>query len=605
MFKEIASKVTVERLRDITPYHRAKDRFEWEELPEDLRKQLIKDGEDYIDFIFVVLPAVRYMDFSRDGNRSRFEAVYFERRRALNALVLAECVEHEGRFMEQIINGVIAICEESGWQLPAHNNYPPQDDLLGLPNTKRPLLDLFACETGEQLAAVIYLLDDELNQESPLIRKRVSEEIETRIIQPYLNDYFRWMGGKGVPVNNWTPWCTQNVLLASMLPGMSTSLQKEMILKKAASSLDDFLDSYGEDGCCNEGVGYFRASGLCLFQAIEILNMATDDSFESIYQVSKIKNIAEYSMNMHIADSFYANFSDCSPTPGRSGVREFLYGKRTGNQELMQFAADDHRKETEITMKASENLYYRLQAAFTEQEIRDFDLKRPARTKDIYYDSVGILIARDEKLFLAVKAGCNDDSHNHNDTGSITVYKNGKPVLIDVGVETYSRKTFSEKRYEIWTMQSIYHNVVNFGGTGQLPGRDRKAVVDHVMLNDKTAEISMELSSCYLKGDIDRYTRTVTFDKGNQIKVVDQCSPKESEAVLTLMTLKKPEVLSNGDSGKKQLAVNDSVISIKDVKSLDTETIDLVDPKLQAEWGDRIYRTVIRLKDGRCTFYVE
>ena len=56
MFKEIASKVTVERLRDITPYHRAKDRFEWEELPEDLRKQLIKDGEDYIDFIFVVLP---------------------------------------------------------------------------------------------------------------------------------------------------------------------------------------------------------------------------------------------------------------------------------------------------------------------------------------------------------------------------------------------------------------------------------------------------------------------------------------------------------------------------------------------------------------------
>jgi hypothetical protein len=310
-------------------------------------------------------------------------------------------------------------------------------------------------------------------------------------------------------------------------------------------------------------------------------------------------------MNMHIADSFYANFSDCSPTPGRSGVREFLYGKRTGNQELMQFAADDHRKETEITMKASENLYYRLQAAFTEQEIRDFDLKRPARTKDIYYDSVGILIARDEKLFLAVKAGCNDDSHNHNDTGSITVYKNGKPVLIDVGVETYSRKTFSEKRYEIWTMQSIYHNVVNFGGTGQLPGRDRKAVVDHVMLNDKTAEISMELSSCYLKGDIDRYTRTVTFDKGNQIKVVDQCSPKESEAVLTLMTLKKPEVLSNGDSGKKQLAVNDSVISIKDVKSLDTETIDLVDPKLQAEWGDRIYRTVIRLKDGRCTFYVE
>ncbi|MBQ8969943.1 MAG: heparinase II/III family protein, partial [Lachnospiraceae bacterium] len=50
----------------------------------------------------------------------------------------------------------------------------------------------------------------------------------------------------------------------------------------------------------------------------------------------------------------------------------------------------------------------------------------------------------------------------HNDVGSFTLYKEGKPFLIDLGVETYTKKTFSEDRYEIWTMQSAYHNTVSF-----------------------------------------------------------------------------------------------------------------------------------------------
>ena len=56
------------------------------------------------------------------GTGQDFEASYFARRRMLNALVLAECVEHQGRFLDRIIDGLLLICEESGWQLPAHNS---------------------------------------------------------------------------------------------------------------------------------------------------------------------------------------------------------------------------------------------------------------------------------------------------------------------------------------------------------------------------------------------------------------------------------------------------------------------------------------------------
>ncbi|MFR2781088.1 MAG: heparinase II/III family protein [Clostridium sp.] len=77
----------------------------------------------------------------------------------------------------------------------------------------------------------------------------------------------------------------------------------------------------------------------------------------------------------------------------------------------------------------------------------------------MFYPSTGLFIARDSRFCLAVKAGDNDDSHNHNDTGSFTIYKDGKPLFADIGVETYQAKTFSPQRYEIWTMQSAYHNL--------------------------------------------------------------------------------------------------------------------------------------------------
>ncbi len=40
------------------------------------------------------------------------------------------------------------ICEESAWQLPAHNSYIRDTPQLPLPDTTRPIVDLFAAETG-------------------------------------------------------------------------------------------------------------------------------------------------------------------------------------------------------------------------------------------------------------------------------------------------------------------------------------------------------------------------------------------------------------------------------------------------------------------------
>jgi hypothetical protein len=46
----------------------------------------------------------------------------------------------------------------------------------------------------------------------------------------------------------------------------------------------------------------------------------------------------------------------------------------------------------------------------------------------------------------------------------------GRPLIIDVGVGVYTRQTFGPERYEIWTMQSSWHNVPEVDGFGQAPG---------------------------------------------------------------------------------------------------------------------------------------
>ena len=123
--------------------------------------------------------------------------------------------------------------------------------------------------------------------------------------------------------------------------------------------------------------------------------------------------------------------------------------------------------------------------------------ERPVATRDIYYPSCGLFIARDDRFVVAAKAGDNGDGHNHNDVGSVTVYKDGRPLLIDVGVETYTAKTFSPERYDIWTMQSAFHNLPTFDGVQQCAGAAFAARDVAVDLGEQVAAIGMDIAGAY------------------------------------------------------------------------------------------------------------
>lgn len=601
MFFEIASTYH-QSFRNFQPYPTITDRNSWDDLDSDWKKVTVELGEKYLGHQYPYISATDFMDFSRTGNRVRFENKFFSKRHALNALVLAECVENKGRFLDDIINGIFSICEESAWQLPPHNSYIRDTKQFPLPDATAPVLDLFACETGAILGTVYYLLGKELDKVSPFITKRILHELQQRIFIPYLNSHFWWMGNGKEPMNNWTIWCTQNVLLSVFLTSDDTALKHSVFLK-ACKSTDYFLMEYGEDGCCDEGAQYYRHAALCLFNVMEILNAITTGQFSSLYKTAKIKNMAAYILNAHIHDKYYVNFADCSPVAGRAGVREFLFGKRTDNEDMVCFAATDFKADmpNSLLLSSENNLYYRIQNAFTIKEIKSYDTSRPIHHEDIYYPSVGLLIARDSQRHLAVKAGDNADSHNHNDVGSVTIYKNGKPFLIDVGVESYTKKTFSPQRYEIWTMQSSYHNLPDINGYQQKDGEEYRASDVEYHISESLCDITMDISTAYPKEcNLLYYKRYAALRKEKEIYIRDQFSFKEKElpfdqsskVVLNFMTYEKPIAEISQDHIQFTIGSIGTMI-VKGGTLLQIEEIPITDSRLKTAWEHEIYRIQI------------
>lgn len=575
-----------------SPFPQASDRKSWDSLPEELTSRLIKNGEAYLNFDYPSLTAVDYMEFTRNGNRSRFQDKLFLRRTALNALVLAECVEYKGRFLDDIINGLSLICEENAWQLPAHNSYIRDTSPSILPDVTRPVIDLFAAETASVLAVAEYLLRQELDSVTPFLSKMINKNLEERIFTPYLNEHFWWMGDGISHMNNWTVWCTQNVLLSAFTRELPQT-QMEDIFKKACKSIDYFLAEYGDDGCCDEGAQYYRHAGLCLFNCLEVLNGVSDNAFLPAYKIEKIKNIASYILTAHIHDVYYVNFADCSPIAGRCGAREFLFGKRTKNEELMSFAAEDYQNSEDPLTIEEHNLFYRLQTVFTHGEMISF-AKSPIVHRDFWFESVGLFIARDEHLYLAVKAGDNDDSHNHNDTGSFTIYKDGKPMFIDVGVETYTKKTFSKDRYDIWTMQSRYHNLPTFfdGGTQimQRDGSDYRAKNVNHQLGTSVCHITMDLEAAYPDERIKSYTRNAVLEKGKEITITDHYEGDLPRPVLSLMFYEEPMISEN----TVQIGNLGSLL-IEGAVRIQKEVIPITDERLKTSWKHDVYRLLVTM----------
>ncbi|UIK21900.1 heparinase II/III domain-containing protein [Rhizobium leguminosarum] len=589
MFSEI-SKELPDVLGDFTPGAVGSDRPKWNSVPQAVRELVIGEAEETLARAWPLITASDYREFTATGNRSRFEELFFTRRRMLNNLVLGELVEGGARFLPKIVDGIFLIAEESGWQLPAHNAYERSGARLPLPDDSQPVVDLFAAETAALLATVVALLRDELDGISPEITARVEREIEIRILSPYLDRHFWWMGRGEERMNNWTAWISQNVLL-TVFSLKTDQPTRHAVVKKALGSLDAFLKDYAEDGACEEGVLYYRHAALCLHGALTILDTVAPGLFGRFWQQPKIRNMAEYIAYMHVAGRYYFNFADASAVVEPCSAREYLFGRAVGSEMLAEFAASDRAASDNPHLPGEWNLWYRVQELLVGPTLPAAP-PHPASRRDIFYPGIGLFIARDRQFSLAVKGGNNGEGHNHNDVGSVSLYKNGRPFLIDVGVETYTAKTFSARRYEIWTMQSAFHNLPTFAGVMQSAGEAFGARDVEVGFDEGSARISLDISDAYPpEVQLHSYRRVVSLLRGRHVEIVDTYDGGKP-AVLSLMTCLAPTV------GPDRIDLADlGSIFVEGAGEIEIDEIGVDDARLRSAWPEKIYRLRLPFAD--------
>ncbi len=603
-------------------------RKEYDSLPASLKDILIDEGTKAMAEPWSVILLSDYLEFSNNGNRVRFEELYFSRRRKLCSLVMAELAENKERFLPDILDGIYLILSESSWCLPAHNTHVRDQKQQVMPDVLHPIIDLFAAETGALLAFAEYLLRPVLREKSSDISEVIERALKERIFTPYETEHFWWMGDGRQPMCNWTPWIIQNVLICALTrpEGLFEEKELKQYLESSARSLDFFLDEYGDDGCCNEGAQYYSHAGLCLFGALYLMSDALKGSgFEEIFKEPLIKNIASYIVRMNVTDNIYVNFADCAAVCPRRTSREFLFGKLCRDEVLSSFAAADFRKadNQDRILKEEINLFYHVLQAMNYEEMMGYPVST-SLCEDAFFESTGLLISRDETYVCAAKAGNNADSHNHNDAGSFTIYKDGKPLIIDLGVGTYTRETFSDRRYEIWTMQSQFHNVPTFikndtelkisrlgsdaaedyHDSNILMQSDGKEFAARDVIcclpsegSKDSSMLSMDIAGAYGDGEVRRYHRTITHEKGSGIDIWDEYDGSAT-ALLTLMTYERPE-REEGISGECVISVGSlGRVSVSGGEVIDIQTYPITDERLKISWKHEVYRTLIRMSAG-------
>jgi hypothetical protein len=572
------------------------------QISDSLKAKYIADGEKLLHRQWNVLPVSEFLSYYRNGNRDNYQSLLFKRRKDLSQLVMAELFEGNGRFLNDIINGVWAVCEETFWGVPAHLDY--RNKTKGFPNPDNQIVDLFNAETGSLIAWTYYLLGSELDSISPFIRQRMYNEVNRRIFEPCLKNDYWWMGFNSNTTINWNPWINSNWLTCTLLME-SDSVRRNALLVKNLKSLDNFIDHYPPDGGCDEGPSYWNRAGGALYQALDLLFRASGGAI-NFYSDTRIAEIARYIYRLHIDGHYFVNFADASALVYPDISLLFDIGQQTKDSQMLGFAAylaklDSYGDKSE---KSEFGSLYNVLASFEVQKLKSIKPVAPMLATS-WLPSIQVCTARshegsDKGLFFAALGGHNAENHNHNDVGSFILYYNGKPLFIDAGVGDYTAQTFSARRYEIWTMQSAFHNLPTINGQMQKDGAQYRATDVKFDSNKRKVEFSLDISNAYPEqAMVKSWKRNYSFIRETGLNINDtyELQSFKEPFSLSFMSFPEPLLVKAGEVDFQVDGRSFKLLYPESVFDASVEKKEFTDNRLRNAWGrSYLYRLILKSK---------
>lgn len=428
-------------------------------------EDLVALGERLLEKPCETLLRSDYLRFVRDGNRSVYESIYFERRRRISCFSILTRLFGE-KYLDPLCDALWLVMDESTWVVPAH-----MGDMFSSPEKREGFLDLFATETGALLAETYHILSDVLPTD---VSERILTLVRKRVVEPYLENYYWWMDGH----NNWSAVCTSQAALCILYVG--THEQFRRAEPHINRTMNIFLSSYGEDGCCLEGLSYWAYGfGTFLNYADAVKNYTKSHRGVSPYEArlspekaegahnasvgvidyfarEDVKRCCAFASNMRLSGDYAVAFSD--GTVNYRYPRALFYIINKEYPGLIEYP-DKSLSSSSISAGSHNFIRYLLWSD------PDADYGTELKRGTVFYKSGQWFIRNEEKYSLAAKGGNNDEPHNHNDVGSFMITAPSGILLCDTGSGEYTRQYFEPgHRYSFLVNSSRGHSLPIING---------------------------------------------------------------------------------------------------------------------------------------------
>jgi len=492
-----------------------------------------------------------YRAYLEQGTRKESEQAYFVRRKQLAAFGLYLQYHRKSESSYEVVLDYFqellwTVAGEFTWCVMAH--LPLKGD--GFAEQPATQIDLFAAETAEAFAELITIHSDILH---PFLINYIRQQIMERVFLPFLSRDWWWETVQ----SNWSAVCCGSIGMAAML--LEQGEIRESLLKKVDRGMTYYLNSFGEDGACEEGIGYW-VYGFGYYTYYIAMRKESDPTFvfsEAIEQ--KIKRIADFPRLVQMQENQYLPFSDVPartliPTGLLSYLAEEYQTKLPVSTRITPFDFDHCYRFAHI----SRNLWW------TKKNLCESKLINEA----VYLPDRQWLLQRWDGIFMAAKGGSNQEQHNHNDVGSLVLAIDGELFLADLGAGVYTADYFGEQRYEYIQTRSRYHNVPLIHGQEQM-ATGEICRVEQVETVGETAGMTMELSPFYPSLELIGLRRTIHSDRAKEcVLLQDHGTAKEDISFeegfvshLRPTCVEAGSVILTGEKGQLIISYDDSLLT--------------------------------------------
>ena len=461
-----------------------------------------------------------YLDYSTNGNRTRYEKVYSSFRQNFESLAMALCLTGDReKYLKAYLEYNKVLCNMPTWVLPAH------DKQLENLNGTFHSVDLVSSYVGATVAMLKQILSPLLPEED---KKLMAEAVRKQVIIPYVE-----MARKQRPhtwvmsaVSNWNAVCNANTMLALLATDMPAG-EKLDAATLILASIRNYYKGFSSDGYCTEGIAYWSYGFGHYLKLAATLHCATAGKLD-LMTPEIIRKTAVFPERFALTKASFPAFADCSFNAKASTAILYLRNRLMELPTVSdnKFAAGLHEQFLIWSMPSG--------------EMTGPAVKRLERISS--FPTAGVFIFRHPQpdgLNFVCKGGNNHELHNHNDVGTFSIACGSPfPVVGDLGGTVYTRDTFTNRRYENKLLCSYGHPVPFIDNTPQSPGKKTQAKVLKFTDKDSQAEVVFDIRKAYpkLKG-VKTLERRFCYDFSERGKAVIEdravfSSPRTFETAL-------------------------------------------------------------------------